>query len=302
MTIAAGALSYVAYIAEEAWGTTPDTPELTSIPFVDFSMNTTKVFADDNSTRADRIMRYAIAGNQQVAGDMTVNLSHANFDVLLASMLNNTWATNVLKAGVTRSSLTVEAGNTDINQFQQYTGVIVDKMTLAVPVTGVVTAKFSMIGKQQTNSTSTIDTTPGITAAGEYEPFVHNAGTFKEGGSTVGYLTSIDMTIDNGNTANFSLGSNYARDLSVSFTKITGTVNAWFEDVVMYNKFLNNTASSIDFTLTDGTNTLEIKLPAVTYTGATRTITGNGPIVLAMPFSALYDTGTSSNIVITRSA
>jgi hypothetical protein len=302
MTISAGALSYVAYVAESAWATTPATPELTSLPFTSFSMNVMKDIYSDLSIRADRMERYAIHGNQRVQGDLDANFSHAVFDPLLESVLNSTFSSNILKTGTTRKSFTMELGTTDIGQYSSYTGVVVDKLALNVPVNGLVTAKFTLIGKQQTNASSSIDTTPGLTAASARQPYVHNGGTFKEGGSTVGFMTGIQMTIDNGYTTNFSLGSNYARDLSISFAKITGTVQAWFEDSIMYTKFLNETASSIDFTLTDGTNTVQVLLPNVKYTGATKTVQGQGPIVLSMPFQALYHTASSSNIVITRSA
>jgi hypothetical protein len=69
----------------------------------------------------------------------------------------------------------------------------------------------------------------------------------------------------------------------------------------MYNKFVNGTASSIDVKLDDGTNTYQFFFPNVKYTGATKTINGNGPISLSMPFKALYDATTTSHVVITRS-
>jgi hypothetical protein len=68
----------------------------------------------------------------------------------------------------------------------------------------------------------------------------------------------------------------------------------------MYNKFVNGTATSIDLKLDDGTNTVEFFFPNVKYTGATKTITGSSPVVLEMPFAALYDVTALSNIVITR--
>jgi hypothetical protein len=69
----------------------------------------------------------------------------------------------------------------------------------------------------------------------------------------------------------------------------------------MLNKFINETESSIAFTLTDvDGNSLTFNLPRIKYTGAPPDVKGIGPITLAMPFQALLDTGNASNIVLTR--
>lgn len=302
MTISAGALSYVALDTEVTWGTAIASPVLAKVPYTAFSMNVIKDVYTDESIQADRMERYAIHGNQHVQGELSANFSHANFDGLLESLLNSTFSTNVLKTGTTRKSFLVEEGHADIGKYITYKGVVVDKLTLTVPVSGIVTSKFTMIGKDMTLGTATVDANASLTASTARQPYVHNGGTFNEGGGSVAYLTSITLNIDNGYTTNFSLGNNYARDLSVSFAKITGSVNAYFEDTTMYNKFLAETSSSISFTLTDGTNTMAISLPNVKYTGGTKSIGGQGPVSLEMPFVGLYDSGTSTNVSITRSA
>jgi hypothetical protein len=304
MTIATGARSRVGYVTEVTYGTTPATPNLTELLFTSFSVNLTRDEYDDNSIRADRIERYSLSGNRTVGGSIDVNLAHGNYDVLFESLLQGAFSSNVLKVGTTRKSFTVEEGQLDVAQYRVYTGLIVDKADISVPASGIVTAKFDVIAKDQgALGTSTIDTDTTYTAAASKTPFTDNgtSGFMKEGGSVVGYVTNLQFTIDNGHQRNFAVGSNVVRDLTTGNAKITGTATVFFEDATMYNKFVNGTATSIDVKLDDGTNTLQFYFPNVKYTGATKTISGNGPVSMSMPFKALYDSSSSSNIVITRS-
>jgi hypothetical protein len=303
MTIATGARSKVGYIVETVFGTTPTLPNLTEIPFTQHSVNMTREEYDDNSIRSDRMERYSLSGNKSVAGAIDVNFAHSIYDVLLESLLQSTFTTNVLKTGTTRKSFTLETQHLDIAQYVVHTGLIVDKMEMTIPASGIVTAKFDVIAKDQSAlAVATIDTDSTYTTAAAKSPFTDNgtSGFCKEGGAAVGYITNIQFTVDNGHAKNFTVGTNVIRDFTTNNAKITGTVTVFFEDAVMYNKFVNGTASSIDVKLDDGTNTVEIAFPNVKYTGATKTISGNGPVTVAMPFKALYDATALSNIVITR--
>lgn len=303
MTISTGARAKVGYITEVTYGTTPATPALIELPFTSFSVNLTRDEYEDNSIRSDRMERYSLSGNRTVGGSIDVNLTHSLYDPLLESLCQGAFTTNVLKTGTTRKSFTVEEQALDITQYRVYTGLLVDKADFTIPASGIVTAKFDVIGKDQSAlSGTTIDSDTIYTAPAVKAPFTDNgtSGFVKEGGSAVGYVTNLTFNVDNNHTKNFAVGSNVIRDLTTSMAKVTGTVTVFFEDAVMYNKFVNGTASSIDVKLDDGTNQLEFFFPNVKYTGATKTINGSGPISLAMPFKALFDTTTGSNLVITR--
>lgn len=300
MAIANGSRNQIAYVTELTWGTTPGTPAMIGVPYTSFNVNLTKETFEDTSVQADRMQRYNIHGNRTIGGDIDVNLSHGNFDAFLESALQNSFATNVLKVGSTRKSFTIEQGSLDIGQYTAYTGMVVDKVALSVPVSGLVTAKFSMIGKDATISGTPLDAT--ITAPAAKQPYIHAGGTFNEGGSPIAFLTAVELNIDNGHAVNNALGSTTARDFSPGFATITGTASAYFEDVSLINKFINATDSSLSFTLTDGTNTLTFNLPKIKYTGANRPFSGQGSVVVELPFTALWESGAASNIVITRSA
>lgn len=298
-TIAQGAVSHVGYVVESTWGSTPVTPELTSVPYTSFNINLTKSVYDDASIQPDRMSRYSIHGNRQVAGDIAVNMSANAYDTFLESLMNSTFNANVLKTGTTRKSLTIEQGSPDISQYSVYTGLVVDKMALTVPVDGVVTAQFSFIGKEMVVTGTPLDAT--LTPATAGQPFVHEGGVFSIGNQPANCtVTGIQMSVDNGYTANFSLGNTLACDLSFGMAKVTGSITVYFKDATLLNAFLNGTESSLEFTLTDGTDTHTYLLPRIKYNGASKSISGSGSVILTIPFVALYDSVTGTNLRITR--
>ena len=300
-TFAQGSRQVISYVPEVTYGVTPATPTFVAIPIASFNINPTIDQLADNSIRSDRQTRYSLTGNTHVTGDFDVNLNNHNFDLFFASLLTGTWATNVLKFGtVVTPSFTFEAGALDINEFFQYTGVVMDKLSLSVSTTGVVNTKFSIIGKAITLSSSTVATT--LTPVTEHAPFTHIGGTFKEGGSVTALISNFTLNIDNKTTANFTLGGATAQNLSSGMVQVSGTAGVMFADAVIANKFLQGTPTSFDFTLTDGTNTMEFNLPNVKYTGMTRQVSGQGPITLNVSFAGLYDGSSASVLTITRSS
>lgn len=306
MTIATGTRSQIGYVAEVTYGVTPATPALIELPITQASLNLTREEYEDNSIRPDGMERYSISGNKSVGGSLDVQFAHAQFDDMLSSLLQAPWATNVLKptATIVPLSFTMEEAHYDIGQFVTYTGMVVDKFDLTVPASGIVTGKIDLIGKTATAlATSSVDTVGGYTPAPAKIPFTDNgsAGFIKEGGTTIGYVTSYSLSIDKGLTRNWAVATDTVYELTTGKYKVTGTINVYFKDAVMYNKFINGTASSLDLKLDDGVNTYQFFLPNIKYTGATKTINGTGPVTLSMPFRALYDNTSLSNIVITRS-
>jgi hypothetical protein len=300
MTIfATGAETRVAIVAETTPGTTPVTPTMLVLPITKLDLEYTQSTYEDTSIQGDRMERYAIAGLRKVTGSLSANLSHLNYGPLLQTAMFGTFASKVLKTGITLNTLTIEEWHIDTTKGFVSTGCFADKLSVKVPVNGIVTIDATINGMNYTTETSSLASSP--TAAVVEAPYTHLGGTLTEGGSTIGYLTAIDLTIDNGATALNVLGAQTPTGYTPGMSKVTGTITAWFQDLTLLNKFLNQTASSINFTLTDGTNTLQFNLPNVVYVGLKKPVAGQGAIVLTLPFKALRDSATSSNLIITES-
>ena len=302
MTQATGARSKIGYIVESTFGTTPATPNLAELPVLEFGLQLTRDEYADNAIRSDRMERTSLSGNKTVAGTINVNFAHSLYDVLLESLMQSTFTTNVLKTGVTRKSISFERGHQDIAQYAVYSGVIVDKFQITVPAAGLVTAQFDLIGKDQTAWTSTSIDTDGYTAAAVKPPFTDNGtnGWIKEGGSAIGVVTNIQITVDNKHDKNFTVGTAVVRDFTTHNAEVTFTATIVVEDMTLFGKFLAGTATSIDIKLDDGTNTVQVQIPNVKLTGYTSSINGMGVVTAQITGKGLFDATSGSNIVFTR--
>ncbi len=299
----AGSQSYLAYIAETVFGTTPATPELISLRTTGNGLNLTKEAIQSEEIREDRQITDVRHGSRSVAGDFGVELSHNAFDDFLEAALGGTWATNVLKAGTVFRSFTMEKGFTDIDQYLVYLGCVVNSLSVNFAPNQMATASFGIIGKDMVDPAATsIDTTPGLTPSAGNEPFDGFTGTINEGGSAIATITGIELSLENGISQNHVIGQNTVRGLTLGRSNITGQLTAFFEDETLINKFTQETISSLDFTLTRGSDTLKFDLPSLKFMGADVPVVGETSTILTLPFQALRDDTEESNIVITRSS
>ncbi len=306
MAFSTGAQTQVAYIAETTYGTTPTlggSPEVSTqvVGFINNNINLSKAIFEDPTINANRQVTFSAHGNKQIGGDVSFAYAQTEFDSFLESVMFSTFASNVLKIGSTLKSFTVEIGATDIAQYRVFTGIVANNLTLEVNLDGVVASTFGMIGKDMVVGTTSIDTTP--TAAPVKSPFVHINGTFKEGGSSTGIITSISLNIENNITPNFALGDASLKELTPGMINVSGQVTVYFQDAVLLAKFIAETESTIEFTLDDGSsNTHTYLLPRVKYNAADISVTDGNTVPITIPFVALYDTSTATTLQITRSS
>lgn len=301
MTQATGIRTYFGYIAEVTPGTTPATPSLVAVPRVSDTLQVTRGLIKDAALRSDRMPRYLRLGNKAVGGNVNVSYAPNTFGPLLEAAFRSAYASNVLKIGTTDKSITCEVGHPDISQYRQFTGVRVNKFTLNVPSTNtLVTAELELLGENGIISATTLDAGGGIDDATAAQPFVHLDATFTEGGSSIGYLTGVQVVIENNLQANYAAGSAAARSVTAGMAMVTGQVTAYFESAALFTKWYSETASSLAFTLNSGASSEAWNFPNVKYTALTLPTAGDGPIIQTLSFEALYDAGTSSLVTVTR--
>lgn len=303
MPSAQNASRQYAYVVESTFGTTPVTPATKLFEVVTFDANLNADQLTDPSIRADRQTSFSRRGNLGAEGDIEVVLCPDNYDWALEALLQGTWASNTLKVGSTARSFSIEEGFMDLAQYQVFTGMSFNSMSMTITPDDLVTASFGMIGYGASALSGTsIDASPDpITIK---DKFFHEGGTINEGGSAIAFMTSINLEITNNMSGNYALGNTSYRSLSSGKVDVTGTVTALFESAALYNKFKNGTDSSISFTLTAGSpaETLTFNLPKVKYTSGGFTRGTDGPVLVELGFTAVYDTTAQSTIVITRSA
>lgn len=308
-TTATGSRHSMGYIAESAYGSTPATPTFIDVRHTSCSLGLTKTELESAEIRPDRQIAHYRHGNKSVAGDIGFELSYGSFDDLLEAALCGTWDTDTpsagidqLQVGTTRRSFTVERNfaNLDTPEWHRYTGTEINSLSLSVAPDAIITGTFNAVAQDYAIATSIISgaTYPAATTT---EPFDSFSGTITEGGSSIATVTSLEMTLENGLSSLFTVGSATTSLPSIGKSRVTGTMTTFFQSKALLDKFINETASSLVFVLQDPAgNTYDFTFPNIKYNGGQPDVEGEGEITVSLPFIALYDSTEGSNITIER--
>lgn len=302
-SFATGAQTSLHYVAESTWGVTPSSPTWTPICINSNTLGVTKESVEDDCLSANRQVKGMVTGPRAAAGDIGSRLAYGEFDVLLEAALGGTWVSDVLKVGTAERSFIFEKKfNLAVDEYHRFTGQKINTLALSLQPSANASLTIGLIGKDldKDNLTSQV-TGSTYSAAGTNTPFNSFTGTLTEGGGAMTAITGLDINLANGYEAQQGLMSMTGLETTSGKSRVTGTVTALYESKAMYEKFLNDTESSIVVTLVDvDGNSLEIDLPNIKYTGGNPEVSGEGPVSVSLEFTALYSPADGSQIVLTR--
>lgn len=298
---ASNAKTQIGVIKETVFGTTPTTPSLVSQKFSTANFSLAKDELLDDSKSGNRGYLAAQHGNKAYTATLSGPLTHTNYDTLLESAMFGAFTTNVLKRGEVRTSLSVEEAQSDISVYRLFKGVVGNTFTIDAPIDGLVTVSFDFLALTEVVGNTSADA-DGYTNFADKQPFTHCGGTISEGGAPIAYVSSVSLNVNNNLTPDYVWGSCDTADLIPGRVDVTGTLEVFFTSSLMYNKFVNKTISSLEFTLSNGTDTLTFELPRIQYNGADVPVdAGSESRVVSLPFRAFIDPTEGTELIITRS-
>lgn len=307
MPFSSGSRSGLSYVKEVTFGTTPTTPSLIQLPFTSHSLNLSKERVVGNDIQPDRMVRTDRHGNRSAAGDIVVDLRKADYDPLLESAFFNTFSTNVLKIGTTPAYFSIEDAAADISQFRLFTGMAVSSLSVSIRPNQMVTATFSMVGRDMSISNTSVDAVK--TASSNNAPFDSYSGLMRIGNAgaalnNLAVVTGIDFTINNSLAPTFVVGSALAPEMEFGMASVEGTLTAYFDDSALINRFLNETQTALEVSVDDptGTSDYTFLFPRVKFNGANVPVENPQSRIVTIPFVALFDSVEATNVKLTRSA
>ena len=305
MPFAQGSRSGLSYITETVWGTTPATGNMTLVPFTGSSLNLTKEQIQSAALMPDRMIRNDRHGNRTASGEINVELGPVDFDPFLESAFMSTFTSNVLKVGTTLKTFSIEDAANDISVFRMFTGMTVGSATISVAPNQMAQTTFNVTGKDA--AITTTSSKPTKTASSGNAPFDSCSGAIRIGNAggtltAVASITSIELTINNDTSAAFVVGSCSAAQLEYGMATVSGTISAYFENLDMYNRFLNETETAVEFTLNNavGTRPYTFLIPRAKFNTGDIPVSGPKSRIINIGFSAIYDAATNTVLQVTR--
>lgn len=305
MPFAQGARSGLSYIPETTFGVTPATGNMITIPYVSNSLNLTKEELTSATLTPDRMPRNNRHGNRQAGGDISVEFAAVDFDPFLESVFMGSWTSNVLRVGTTLRTFSVEDALNDVNVFRMFTGVTVGSLSLSVAPNQMATATFNLVGKDGVITSTSAR--PTKTAPAGHAPFDSCSGAIRIGNAggtlaTIGTITSIELNINNDTSAAFVVGSCSAAQLEYGMATVTGTISAYVEDMTLYNRFVNETETALEFTLNNAAanRPYTFLIPRAKLNSGDMPVSGPKSRIMSVSFTGIYDATTNTVLQVTR--
>jgi hypothetical protein len=218
---------------------------------------------------------------------------------------NTALSTSRLVNGSTQRSYTMEKAFQDIAQFFFYRGMTASKVMMSLQSGKRITGSFDFLGKDGGRAAAT--TLPGAPVASKtFEAMnaVRGVGNILEGGAllTGTFIKSLEWGLDNSLRGRDAIGTLGNVSIGAGTIDLSGTMLVYLADGTLYDKFLNNTATSLSFRMVDAAgNGYIVTLPRVEYKDAkVQAGSINQDAMLSLPFEANQDATSGKTILVDR--
>lgn len=221
------------------------------------------------------------------------------------TVASSTITSSSLKNGVTQRSFTVEKEFADVGQFFAFRGMTVSEAMLDFATGQILTGSFSFMGKDSVQDTST--TLPGVPVASQaYDVMnaVSGLSNLMEAGVQMSgqYINSLSLSINNGLREQNAIGTLGAVSIAAGTLNVSGNIEMYLADAAIYNKFRNNTATSLTFAVRDGSGFGYVfVLPKIKFSQMSSNADGlDSDVMLSGSYQALMDATTQKTILVYR--
>lgn len=207
--------------------------------------------------------------------------------------------------GATANSYHIEKRLEDKDKFFLYTGMMVNTMSLNIATGQPITGSFDFTGKIPTIAIqdTAFAASPAAATVTEVMNAIGNVGTLYEGGSALTgiHIRDLSIQINNNLRSLPAIGSDSAVAVTMGTFEVTGTINMYFENATLYTKFLNNTITSLSFTVTKGANQYLFVFPRIKFESDQDSGGGlNTDLMEQIQWRALYDSTEGCQMIIKK--
>lgn len=201
------------------------------------------------------------------------------------------------RTGTLKKSYVFEKSFGDIARFISFRGQRVGSWAMNIESGQIITGSFGLVGAGAFAATSTIS--GSIVPAGvlSIASATANVGRFEEGGTALATKVKAVKFNLNANVRQLrAVANKFPIAINLGSFDITGSVEAYFEDLTLYNKFIGHSDSSLVFEITSAENdSTVITITNLKFTNAAPVGAGlNQDVMVTMDFMGQSDAVTAS--------
>lgn len=195
-------------------------------------------------------------------------------------------------SGHTDDSFTFEDRQADVPYYERFTGLKVNSLAASIPANGLATVDVAFMGKDMDRGSNTPYFTGTVNAEGTTGIFAGVNGALVLNGQVVGFVTSVDFTINRNLSMEPVVGSNTNPDIFEGRCLVDGTFSAYFFDGIIPALFADETETSLVIALTTSNvanaDFVTVAFPRIKVNGSDKD-DGEKGIIRTYPFQALYN-------------
>lgn len=308
MAIRSGVAAQLGFAEETTWGTFSTPTRFLEVN--SFAIQNQVERIESSAIRAsNRVLRQDrwAANPKGVSGTLELEVMTKGFGLLLKHMLGTVAITTPSGATNTRLhthtigdtyglGLTIQGGVPDVSGTVQpfsWLGCKIAEWTLSNEVDGLLMLGLNIDGATET----TAQALASASYASSVELLTFAGGTVTLAGSQFD-VRSISLTGNQGLKTDryFLRGSTTKKEpIPIALVDLTGQLEAEFDGLTAYNRFVNGTVASLSATWVGSTiegafkYSLTVTLPAVRFDGSTPEVASPDVVMLPLPFKALFD-------------
>lgn len=237
---------------------------------------------------------------------LTITPAPSSAETINPATLKGTFIQN----GVTRKSFTIEKLFSDLSplEYQLFTGMRIGSMDLTITPGAIISGSLSFQGKQLTaSSTSVAAGGTQAVSTNDVMNAVDNITDILVDGVPVSdqaaCFTNVQFEVNNNLRDQPCIGSLALGGIGIGRTNVSGTIEAYFRDRALFEKYLNFNTVAVSFRATLGGNSYLFDFPAVKFTSGQVVAGGNDQDVLtSLNFEAKRDATSGFMVAINRFA
>lgn len=302
----------IRYIEEATYGVTPTTGAFETARAVSESIGGNPETTISNESQEHRMDTDQIQVGLSVAGGINGELSATTWDAFMEAAMCDEWATGTadeLNIGTNDKSFSISKAFTDHTTpyYINTTGMRVGTMNAAFAYGSIATIDFGFAGNGITPGTvdgvaGTATVNPATTT--EVMNASSNVNNILVNGVAANQcIQQLNISLDNNLNERNCIGSIAPSDHVKYTASVGGSMNMYFGDnsQAIYDAVINNDSFSIQWTATDGTNSLTFFIPNARISGEAPNKGGKDTdVMLNIDFNGLYDPVTQTALRITR--